>query len=199
MNAPLSTKSTVTWISISIVAALVAALLGYVGGFNLWDVVTYHLPAGEWRQVSLAGEEAARIIGVGYMYGEIKVNFQTNQGSVYSCHGTSCQQVPSPQVPSTPPSVSMELRFTAPRPPGAVRDSLAFTYGGLCSGETRYVILHDGSAWNWQKTECCEVGCLVFYYEQYAYALGGLVVGLVVGPLVVQWYKSRHKATATVA
>jgi hypothetical protein len=58
--------------------------MGFLGGYVLNSIITYHIPYGAWQPVSMRGEKAERILGA-REYGPMDVTFdiQTDQGNMY--------------------------------------------------------------------------------------------------------------------
>lgn len=156
----------------------IAAILGAVAGYVLYDVIEYRLPSGEWQPVSVGQDKAVQILGmdINSKSGSVYYYIQTSQGKVYACYDALCDLATASPVTRTYPAAA---DYTPPQPPGEVRESFIgpSQSPGLCTGQTNYIILTDGSVWAWSKTGCCEMGCFVVLI----YPLVGLVLGCVVG------------------
>ena len=166
---------------------LATTILGGLLAFFVFYVFEFRIPSGEWRPVNIDQNKAVQILGMAWPGA---VYIRTSQGSVYSCEPTRCQLAATPQTLHAPVE---ETRYTAPPSPGEVSDSFAGPgpNPGLCSGQTNYLILKDGTVWTWSKVGCCEIGCLL----NLVYPLGGMILGFVAGIVILVVRHRRRRRT----
>ncbi len=169
---------------------LLTTILGGLIAYFLFDVFEYRVPSGQWQSVNIGQEKAVQILGLDSNSNRVYV--QTEQGKIYACDNTQCSLTTAPKVTRA----AKEDRYTAPPPPGEVKDSFTgpSPVPGLCSGQTNYIILKDGSAWIWSKIGSCEIGSLAILVYLGVGLILGFFTGLVI--LVVRRRRQRRKVPA---
>ena len=179
-----------------ILTLLVTTILGGLIAYLLFNIFEHYVPSGEWQPVSVGQDKAVQILGMDLnsKSGSVYYYIQTSQGKVYACDDAQCDLTTASPVTR---AHSAAADYTPPQPPGEVRESFIGPghNPGLCTGQTNYIILTDGSVWTWNKVGCCEIGCLVYLI----FPLGGLVLGFFMGVVILVvggWRRRRRKALA---
>jgi hypothetical protein len=168
----------ISWIAKALGFLLATTIIGGLLAYLLFYIFEFGIPSGEWRQVNFGQEKATRILG-----GDLSsatVYIQTSQENIYVCQETYCLKTTTPHLSQ---ARFEETLYSSPKPPGDVSESFVGPgpMHGLCTGQTNFVILTDGSIWTWSKSGCCEIGCLL----NLVYPLVGLVLGFTTGIVIL--------------
>jgi hypothetical protein len=158
-------------------------LLGFLGGWLLYDIQTYRLPAGQWRKIDTLPETTDEIL----VFSDPGIYIRTTEGNAYACEAVrlnECHVIDEQNIPSElPQACKAESVFAKPDPPGNVIATRDYYCVGIPVEQISFVALADNTIWMWGK-QLSEYE----FIRTLIYLFGGTVIGFATGALFI-WFK----------
>ncbi|MBN1429212.1 MAG: hypothetical protein JXB07_12630 [Anaerolineae bacterium] len=159
---------------------ILITILGFViGSFvGLSDLMTTEPKLPDWEPLNNPPEAVAHLVGVDDDTQTLYV--QSTSGHYYACCWQLVEQ--PPQLDESPGQCSLS---EMPSPPGKVLENMTHAEcGGEWFVQYSYVLLSDGSVWEWQLTPNAYEGIGVLSRGLF-YSICGTLSGLGIGILLV--------------